>query len=490
MHKSAALIVDPDLEETLSDIASNAELFRMLADRAPVMLWVVDTEGYATFLNKRWLSFTGKTASEVTGHGWVECLHQDDRDRCWAIFTKAVERRAPLEMEYRLRREDNQYRNMMVKGEPLHDVNGAFTGLVGCVFDITKQAEDESALRTTNLMLKKRTREISLLNELNDNLQVCQSIDETKPILKRYGKQLFPDYSVSLSLFNESRNLIEPFVDWGEEVGIEGVFTPDDCWALRKSKPHMELADGSESICPNFANCAHTRYICVPMMAYGEVIGNMHFVLKQDLCSEQSNEARQHIDEMRQLALMASDQIALALANLKLRATLQYQSTRDPMTQLYNRRYLSEALERELSRSERAKTPLALLVIDIDNFKRYNDTYGHEAGDLLLREFGALLRQMVRGSDIACRYGGEEFVLVMPEASAIEASEKADQIRRRLANLKVEYQGQAFGQVTISIGVSQYPVDGVLASELLNAGDSALYQAKANGRNCVVRAGE
>ncbi len=291
-------------------------------------------------------------------------------------------------------------------------------------------------------------------------------------------------------MFNESRNLIEPFVDWGDDVGIEGVFRPDDCWALSKSKPHMELTDGNDSICPNFANCTHTRYVCVPMMAYAEVIGNMHFVLQYDLCDEQNREAKQRLDEMRQLALMASDRIALALANLKLRATLQYQSTRDPMTQLYNRRYLSEVLERKISRSERSKTPLTVLMIDIDHFKRYNDTYGHEAGDLLLREFGALLRQMVRGSDIACRYGGEEFVLVMPEATAAQASEKADEIRRCLANLKVDYQGQTLGQVTVSIGISEYAVDGRLATELLSASDRALYQAKASGRNCVVRATE
>jgi diguanylate cyclase (GGDEF)-like protein len=265
---------------------------------------------------------------------------------------------------------------------------------------------------------------------------------------------------------------------------MDHVFAPDDCWALRKSKPHYEGADGDHVICPNFAHCVGKRYLCVPMMAYGEVIGNLHLGLRAD---EVSAEDRVD-DELRQLALMASDQIALALANLKLRATLQYQSHRDPLTHLYNRRYLLEALEREIARSARSKKPVSLLVIDIDHFKRYNDTYGHDAGDQVLREFGAVLKQAIRESDIACRHGGEEFVITLPESSSADAYLRANELRKKVASLMLEHRGQRLGQITVSVGVAAYPEHGSTTDELLAAADVALYRAKAHGRNCVIMA--
>lgn len=486
MAASAELIQGASLFNTLDAENGSENLFQALVEQAPTMLWVTDADGSLTYFNRRWLDFTGVPMEEVLGAGWIDCLHPDDRARCFDYAMGQIARHEPLEMQYRLRRHDGLYFETLVLGEPLHQDNGDFLGYVGCTIDIDTQVQGERKLIETNLTLAKHSQDIALLNELNDNLQVCKNIDETKPILKRYGRKLFPSMAVTVSLLNESRNLIEPFIWWGGKLGNSALLSPDDCWALRKSKPHCELAD-DEIICPHFSDCQGKRYVCIPMLAYGEVMGNMHMDLTKfnghENTSALSNEA---IDDLLQLATVASDQIALALANLKLRATLQFQSTRDSVTKLHNRRYVVEALEREVSRAVRSTKPMAVLVIDIDNFKRYNDTHGHEAGDHVLREFGTLLRQSVRGSDIASRYGGEEFLVILPESSAADAFERADEIRQRVVGLGLEFRGEQLGQITISVGISAHPESGLTSDDLITNADSALYQAKANGRNCVV----
>ena len=222
------------------------------------------------------------------------------------------------------------------------------------------------------------------------------------------------------------------------------------------------------------------------MMGYGEVIGNLHLGFSGDMNSDATDDIEEGIRELVQLASMASDQIALALANLKLRSTLHYQSTRDPLTQLYKRRYLLETLEREIARSTRSNKDLSVVVIDIDHFKIYNDSFGHAAGDHVLREFGTLLRQTIRDSDIACRYGGEEFVLVLPECCGDDAYKRADELRKQASDLSVDHLGQELGEITISIGISSFPRQGASASALLAEADAALYKAKSQGRDCVV----
>jgi diguanylate cyclase (GGDEF)-like protein len=183
---------------------------------------------------------------------------------------------------------------------------------------------------------------------------------------------------------------------------------------------------------------------------------------------------------------MVADNLALALSNLHLRARLQQQAIRDPLTGLFNRRYLDETLERELQRAERHQHPISIIMIDIDHFKRFNDIYGHHAGDLLLQAVGQFLRTHTRGEDIACRYGGEEFVLVLPEASLEEARRRAEHIRTAMKHIFVEHNGQMLGGNTISLGVAVFPTHGTTADYLIDEADRALYQAKGAGRNCVV----
>jgi diguanylate cyclase (GGDEF)-like protein len=171
---------------------------------------------------------------------------------------------------------------------------------------------------------------------------------------------------------------------------------------------------------------------------------------------------------------------------LRLRETLRNQSVRDPLTGLFNRRYMEESFERELARAARGRASLGVIMMDIDHFKHFNDTYGHAVGDLLLKELGAFAQKSLRQSDIACRYGGEEFLLILPEANLETTSERARQICLGVSQLHFQNQSLAEASVTLSLGVSAYPVHGLTSEALIHAADSALYQAKNEGRNRVI----
>ncbi len=172
-------------------------------------------------------------------------------------------------------------------------------------------------------------------------------------------------------------------------------------------------------------------------------------------------------------------------ANLRLQKTLRVQAVRDPLTGLFNRRYLEETFERELRRAERARKPLGVIMLDLDHFKAFNDTFGHAAGDAILRFLGQFLLSRSRREDVACRYGGEEFVLIFPDASLDTTARRAEQLRAEARSLQVLHHGHPLGNVTISVGVAAFPEQGSTTATLLRAADEALYRAKTEGRDRV-----
>jgi diguanylate cyclase (GGDEF)-like protein len=217
-------------------------------------------------------------------------------------------------------------------------------------------------------------------------------------------------------------------------------------------------------------------YLCVPMMAHGEALGVLNLTLPEP---GPATETRQR------LAMTVAEHIALSLANLKLHETLRSQSIRDPLTGLFNRRYMEESLEREMRRASRGRHPVGIIMLDLDHFKQFNDTFGHDAGDTVLREVGAILQRSIRGEDIACRYGGEEFTLILPEVSLLDAANRAEHLRETVRALNIQHRKQALGPVTVSLGVAIYPDHGPTGDAVLRAADAAMYQAKARGRDRV-----
>jgi len=215
-----------------------------------------------------------------------------------------------------------------------------------------------------------------------------------------------------------------------------------------------------------------------------ELLGLLWVVLADRASSGAEAAAAMHAKA--QVAITLSEQIALALSNIRLRENLRQQTIRDPLTHLYNRRFLEESLNREMARCKRNGTGFGVLMMDLDHFKCFNDTFGHDAGDSVLRAFAHALQANAREGDIACRFGGEEFVVVLPETDRNGSVTCAQRILAAVRDLDVTHDNKTLGPVTISIGLAMYPHDGETVNAIVQSADQAMYEAKRAGRDRMI----
>lgn len=347
---------------------------------------------------------------------------------------------------------------------------------------LSVEGDDELALLTTgfNRMaedLQQRYLQSELLDRFGQTLQACKDLEEAQRAAGRFGPRLFPGSSGALYLTSASRTMTEAAAHWGSKPE-RLVINPMDCWALREGRVHHYHAEGAEMPCAHLPRPRPAEALCAPLVSQGEALGFLYLAV-----AEQSG-ARLPERE-RKLAATVAEQLGLAFANLQLRESLRAQSIRDPLTKLFNRRYLEETLSREVERAKREDDALSLLLMDIDHFKQFNDNFGHDAGDAVLAGVGALLTRDVRASDVAARHGGEEFVLVLSGMDSHSAAERAEIIRSHVEELQVTYHRKSLGAVTVSTGVASFPEHAGTPNELLMIADRALYRAKREGRNRV-----
>ncbi|ACO46794.1 diguanylate cyclase [Deinococcus deserti] len=327
-----------------------------------------------------------------------------------------------------------------------------------------------------NIVLERRHREVSQLAELSDALQSCQDKEEGYRILGQALPLLFSGWSGSLLTLKPSRNLLETRAVWGAGVldTVGTMHDPGSCLALRRG--HTYEPSGLSPSCAHHGGHAGS-YLCIPLLAQSEALGVLQLA-----GAPEDGPLPEHL---RSFALTVAQQIALAIGNLGLRETLRQQSIRDPMTGLFNRRYLEETMERELHRATRDQQSVSVLAVDIDHFKKFNDTFGHEAGDAVLLAAAKTMQEYFRAEDIICRYGGEEFIIVLVNAPHEDILARANGFREKIAALTVKHNRQMLGQVTVSIGVATYAEHGTDVRVLINQADQALYLAKQEGRNRV-----
>ncbi len=327
------------------------------------------------------------------------------------------------------------------------------------------------------------TREVTLLSQMSDLLQACSTTEEAYAAIGKFAAELFPAEAGGVFMLSPSGNLAERVVIWGKDEQSDrwAVFTPEECWALRRGRVYLVEDTRSAVLCKHVGNPLPIAYTCIPLVAHGEALG----VLYLQSQTGSKGAARLRDEGTQRLARTMAEQISLALANIRLRETLRRQSIRDPLTGLFNRRYMEETLERELRRGQRGGCPMGVIMGDLDHFKHFNDSFGHDAGDVLLRELGHLMQTTFRTEDIVCRYGGEEFALILPEASLEETHQRAEHLREAAKRLRVIHRGQVLGPVTLSLGVAAYPEHGAVGEALLRSADAALYRAKAEGRDRV-----
>jgi len=323
-------------------------------------------------------------------------------------------------------------------------------------------------------------RQIELLLVMAEMLQSAIDRDDANAVLRASASQLLPGLNGALYVFNNSRDRLDLSTFWAADGSAAGAGTPPDfitpnsCWALKRGKPHRnDRFDGA-------LRCEHAAAgqvsLEIPMSARGELYGLLELTAT-------GGDAEARMEDVQLIAGALADAMSLALSNISLRERLHNQALRDPLTGLYNRRFLEEMLERLANDADRKQAPLSALMIDLDHFKLVNDKFGHATGDAVLRQVAITVTAVLRSTDVACRYGGEEFAVLMPDCSLDLAAAKAEQIRAAIADMSRD--GRV-PPISASIGVACTPETVTLASDMIAAADAALYQAKQQGRDRVV----
>ena len=461
-----------------------------LIENSPFGIAVLDHAGKVDLCNLAFRRLFGYERSLVIGKkldSLISCNQPDDL----LELSPRVYAGQSVEGSTRRARNDGTLVDVEVHAVPLiidGSVRGAYA-LYNDISDAIKAAhekeEQANILKRSLTELQSRTSEMTLLIELSDMLQCCASLEEAYSVITQFGKKLFsPESSGSLSVFKSSRNLLESAGAWGVAPSPLATFPPDACWALRRGKPHWSTGSSAELACDHLKNYLGANDgLCVPMVAQGETIGVLQLQIATTSESKSSNENNQVV--LQRIASSAAGQIALSIASLRLREALKDQSIRDPLTGLYNRRFMQESLERELLRARRANRSFTVMFIDIDHFKRFNDSYGHDAGDLVLQVFAKALTNFFRGGDIICRYGGEEFALVLPDSSLKDAERRGNDLRAEIKKLSITHRNTVLDPITFSVGLAAFPEHGTTAEELFRVADKCLYDSKTQGRDRI-----
>ena len=474
------------------DLRENNTLMEKVANLTPNVLYIYD-------LGKKYNVYSNRFIGEILGYSALEIeemnvqlfdklLHPDDVELVKQHHQNclALEQDDFIELEYRMQDRYGNWHWLQSKDTVFErDAAGQPTQILGITQDITEDKRIQAEEARLNLELAKKVkilekwhRERIKLARMNEFLQACLTIKEAKTALTDLLQPLFPNTHGAVYLMNNSKNILNAIAVWGL-ANSEGNFDPQECWALRRGNVHQAHPNTPGLYCTHVnSELSVTPTLCLPMMAKGKTLGMLY--LRFD-CAESINEL------VRELAETVSQNIAMSFANLKLQEELRHQSLRDPLTGLYNRRYLQESLAKEIDRAQRKQQFVSVIMLDIDHFKRFNDVYGHSAGDLVLKEVGAYLVSQTRQYDIACRYGGEEIVIIMIDASMEDSFIRAEEIRLGVKELDLEHEGEKLNSISVSIGISCFPDDSTDADDLIRTADKALYQAKEQGRDCVRR---
>lgn len=345
------------------------------------------------------------------------------------------------------------------------------------VFAFRSSAADASGRAAAMASANASREQVAHLFDMADVLQSASDHTDANAVLKATASELVPGFSGALYVFNNSRDRLVLSTSWhgADDRSLPETIAPNHCWALKRGKQHISRPNGEKLCCEHHSG--DDTVLEIPMIARGEILG-----LLQLHASGADAEAR-----LLQVATMGSalaDGMSLALANIALREKLRNQALRDALTGLYNRRYMEDTLQRFVRLAERESREISVIMIDLDHFKRLNDEHGHALGDAVLRDTASAIVGSLRETDVACRYGGEELIVLLPDCDLEKAAEKAETIRLRIEALSTTHGAE----ISASFGVASIPMTSTTTAELVAASDTALYKAKQAGRNRVALA--
>ena len=474
------------------DLQESNKFKGKLADLTPNILYIYDlTSNKNIYCNPFITELLGYTPVELKKFrdGLIdELIHPEDVLDLKQHFANCLllEDDKHLEVEYRIKNIKGQWHWLHDKNTIFsRNANGKPEQILGIAQDITQTKNNQFQTKELNQKLQEkisvletRDRARVKLSQMNEFVQACVSLNEAQEVIADLLQPLFPGTAGVVYLMNNIKDVLEAIATWGNSKSYHN-FAPEECWSIRRGNVHLAYPDASKLYCSHINRESELKpSLCLPMAGKGEIIGILHLSFFNSKSISQA---------VQDLAETVAQNLAMSFANLQLQQKLRYQSLRDPLTGLYNRRYLQESLGKELDRAHRKQQTVGVMMLDVDHFKRFNDIYGHSAGDLVLSQVGNFMLSAIRQYDIACRYGGEELIIVMPDASLENIIRCAERVREGIHNLELKHEAQQLESISVSIGLSCFPDDAINVDELIKNADKALYKAKESGRNCVMR---
>jgi diguanylate cyclase (GGDEF)-like protein/PAS domain S-box-containing protein len=458
-------------EKIARALEESSARFRAIGDNALDAIVISDSGGRVAYWNPAAERTFGFTAMEIMGRSIHDLLapprNREKAGERYAHFAATGEGEVPgRTLRLRALRKDGAEFPVDLSISAMN-LGGSWHAL-GIVRDVSEQEKTLAALRRSES-------DLTNIARLSDLLQSCRTISEAYPIIAEKATELFPMASGSLAMvLAEGRDLVR-VAAWGPGCSLRS-FQEEDCLALQGSGEHGCGEPGGADRCRHLAGSAEQQGLCLPLKVQEKTRGVVTLTMAEEGAID---------DATRQALHSFADVVKLSLANLQLRESLAEQAFRDPLTGLFNRRYLMETLPREIRRAQRRGSPLTIAMLDIDHFKRFNDVYGHDAGDLVLAELAMQLAGSLRAEDVACRYGGEEFLFLLPDCDLDAAYQRMTEISAKAGSRAYVLRGRTLPGTTVSVGLAVLSETLSTSESLITAADKAMYAAKRMGRNRV-----